>query len=259
MNYVTPIARSIPFDNSTNGFPAAATNVQKAIETTLNFNPQINPIALFDDFDDRMVWSPSTVGTGASSSVGGGNTTYASGKHIGVARMLYGTVLATSAALAWSGTLSTSIVLGNGAAEYRSLIYIPTLASATEDYIIRVGLGTSTTADHANGVYFEYQRSQSVNWRLKTANQSTRTVTTSSIAVAAGQWIKLGWICNAAGDNVDFYVDDVLAGSNTTNIPTTTGQGCGGNFQISASALVNGARDLVADYFYFYKEFTARD
>ena len=230
----------------------------RSIKTILHFDPSEMAVALFDDFDGRMGWSPSTSGAGASAAIGGGNATHAAGKHVGVARCLYGTVLSSHASLSWSGTLSTAIVLGDGAAEYQTLIKIPTLATATEDYVIRVGLGTSTSADHANGVYFEYDRSQSVNWRLKTANQSTRTVVTTSTAVAAGSWIKLGWVANSAGSSVEYFVNGVSVGTITTNIPTTTGQGCGGNFQISAVALVSGGRDFVADYFYFAKQFTDR-
>lgn len=256
--FTSPVARSIPFDNSTNGFPSSATTVQTAIEQTIHFDPITLPAPLFDDFDGRLSWSPSTSGTGASASISGGNATFASGSHMGVARCAYGTVLSTHAALVWSGALSTAIVMGGGEAEYNTLIRIPTLATATEDYIIRVGLGTATNADHANGIYFEYARASSINWRCRTASASSRTTLTTSTAVVNNAWINLRWVCNAAGTSVEFFIDSVSQGTITTNIPTTTGQGCGGNFQITAQALVSGGGDFVIDWFYFSKAFTSR-
>lgn len=253
----SPVARGVPFDNSTNGFPSSATNVQSAIEAIGNANPMTNPLALFDDFDDRMAWSPSTTGTGAAASVSAGNATLASGTHNGVARVATGTVLATAAALVWSGALSNSLMVGGGGADYSALIHLPVLGSAPNHYIARIGLGTSTSADHANGIYFEYDSSASANWRLKTASSSTRTTTTSSIAVVANQWILLEWHCNAAGTSVEFFVDGVSAGTITTNIQITAGNGYGGNFQISNPAnVLAAAREMFIDWFYFQKVYT---
>lgn len=257
--FKSAVARSVPFDNTTNGFPLGSTDVQTAIESVLFYDPLYAPATLFDDFDGRMAWSPSTAGTGAVASVSAGNSTLASGSHVGVSGMTYGTVgVPSHAALVWSGALSISIVLGNGPAEYESLIRISNLATVTEDYVLRVGLGTATNADHANGVYFEYNRSLSANWRCKSASQSSRTVLTTSTTVAATTWIRLGWTCNSAGTSVEFFINGVSQGTITTNIPTVTGQGCGGSFQIVASAIVSGGRTLNADYFYFSKQYTSR-
>jgi len=256
---ISPVARSVPFDNTSNGFPAAADNVQTAIEYALQFDPQTISGIQFDDFNNLVTWSPSTLGIGSVASVSTGNATLASGKHLGVAELVVGGILGAHASLVQSAGLSTSTVFGNGAAEYKSLIHIPALATVTNDYVFRCGLGTSANADHANGIYFEYNRSQSTNWRLKTASNSTRTVNTSSIAVVAGSWIQLRWGVNSAGTQVDFYINGVLAGSNTTNIPTETGQGCGPNFQMTRTAVLAGTLNIYLDYFYFLKTFTARD
>lgn len=257
--FSSPVARAIPFDNTSNGFPEDATNVQAAIESALAFSPQHHLGILFDDFLNSMTWSPSTTGSGAVASVSGGNSTFASGKHIGVAQIELGSVVSTSAALVQSGNLSISTVFGSGAAEYQTLVRIPTLATANDDYILRFGFGTSTTADHANGIYFEYNRSNSVNWSLKTASSSSRTTHTSSIAVTNNTWIHCRFVVNSAGTNVDYYIDGVLGGSITTNIPTTTGEGAGPNFQIVSTAFVSVTRAAYFDYFYFTKHFTARD
>lgn len=255
---LSPPAAALPFDNSSNGFPAAATNVQTAIESVLSFNPVSQPAPLFDDFDGRMTWSPATSGTNAAASVSGGNTTFASGKHNGVARIATGTVLNTSAALVWSGNLSVGLMVGNGVAEYQTLVRIPILSDGTDTYTLRIGLGNSSTVDHANGIYFQHDNT-SGNWIIKTAHSNIRTSTTTSIAVATNSWIRLHWICNSAGTQVDYYINGTSAGTITTNIPTTTGSGYGGNFQISNSTVLAAARECFIDYFYYTKQYTARD
>lgn len=257
--YTSPVASSIPFDPGSS-FAPTVTDVQTAIEAALHPDPQFQADSLFDDFDNRMTWSPSTSGTGSSASVSGGNSTYASGKHLGVAQLSYGSVGPPShASLVHSGNLSISTVFGSGMAQYKTLIRIPTLATAAEDYIFRCGYGTSTNQDHADGIYFEYNRATSANWILKTASNSSRTSSTSSIAVTAGAWISLSWEVNEAGTSVEYFVDGVSAGTITTNIPTTTGRGCGPNYQLVAAAIVTGGRSVAIDYFFFNKHFTARD
>lgn len=255
--FASSVARSVPFDSSSNSF--SASDVQAAIEEARAFSPQTTSAVLFDDFNNAMTWSPSTTGASSVASVSGGNATLASGKHLGVAQVSCGTVLPSTAALVQSGALSDSTVFGNGSAEYQTLIRINQLATVAEDFTFRCGFGTSNSADHADGIYFEYNRATSTNWLLKTASNSVRTTTTSSIAVAASTWTHLRWVVNSAGTQVDFYVNGTSAGSNTTNIPTTTGRGSGPNFQITAVAGTSTARAVYIDYFYFLKNFTARD
>lgn len=253
-------ARQVPFDNATNGF--SSTEAQSAIEEarlTPIFDPQATIEPLYDDFNNMITWSPSTSGSGSSASVSTGNAAEATGKHLGIAELLLGNVLAAHAALVQSATLSTSTVFGDGEAEYQSLVKIPTLATDTDDYVFRAGFGTATNADHANGIYFEYNRTTSANWVLKCANQSVRTSVTSSIAVAAASWIHLKFNVNSAGDLVTFYVDGTQAGTISTNIPVTQGQGCGPNFQLTSIAALAGPRRVYMDYFYFIKKFTARN
>lgn len=254
----TQHARQVPFDNSNNGFPAAATNVQLAIESVLAFDPQSSTAAIFDDFTGESTWSPSTSGVGAVASQGGGNATLASGKHLGVMQIQYGTVLGFAGFLR-SGNLQVSTVFGSGIFEYQTLLRIPTLATDTEDYTLRFGFGDVVATEPATGIYFEYQRSSSVNWRFKAATSSTRTTVTSSVAVTNNTWIHCKFVVNSAGNNVDFYLDGSLAGSITTNIPTTTGIGCGPVFSIIASLVVSGQRAAFFDYVYYIKYFTARD
>lgn len=98
------------------------------------------------------------------------------------------------------------------------------LSTATQQYNLRVGFGDSlTSADHVDSCgYFEY--TDNVNggqWVIATANNSTRTKTNTTTAAVSGAWVYLKTITNAAGTQTDFYVNNVLVGSISTNIPNT--------------------------------------
>lgn len=112
--------------------------------------------------------------------------------------------------------------LGGGAITMNWVFNIATLSTITNRYIFRFGYGTTrTNADQVNGVYFEY--SDNINtgqWNYKTANASTRTTSSSSIAVTTG-WHNAQITINAAASSISFTMDGVSLGTAiTTNIPT---------------------------------------
>jgi hypothetical protein len=124
----------------------------------------------------------------------------------------------------------SSIRLGDAAITIEAAVYIPTLATAGEDYTFRIGLGdASSNADHTDGVYFEYNRADSANWRICTASNSTRTKTNTSTAVVDAAWVTLKIVINAAANSVEFFVDGTSVGTITTNIPTGSGRETGPN------------------------------
>jgi hypothetical protein len=89
--------------------------------------------------------------------------------------------------------------------------------------VMRLGLsdgrvGTGTAAPN-NGVYFEYRKDTSANWRYCTTKTGTGTPTTSSTAVnLVGGWIRLR--IEFDGTTVTFYVNGTSIGTLTTNLPT---------------------------------------
>jgi len=129
-----------------------------------------------------------------------------------------------------SGTNALSWLLGGGRLYFGVIIYLPVLAATpSPDYIVRLGFRrNSNFADATNGVYFEYNRGTSVNWLIKTADNSNLTTVDTGIAVAATTWIKLECEINAAGTSASFYKDatliNVVGNPITTNIPTTSGR-----------------------------------
>ncbi len=187
-------------------------------------------------------WTNTVSGTGAASTV---VTTNMTSNNIGIIQHSTGT---TTTGRAAHSLAVTSTFFGGGIATYETLIYIPTLATIAEDYRIRIGFGDDLTgADHVDGIYFEYDRGVSANWRCKTASNSSRTTTDSGIAVAAGAWTKLSWVTNAGGTSVAFYVGTTLAATNVATIPTAVARVCG---PVSIIQKIAGttARTFLVDY-----------
>lgn len=153
---------------------------------------------------------------------------------------------------------SSAFLLGGGTLTIESLIHIPTLATALQDYVLYVGLGDNTGAgDMVDGVYFVYRRSTSANWIYSASSNSTRTNTTSTTAVAAGSWIKLKIVVNAAASSVEFFVDGTSLGTPiTTNIPNVAGRETGPIFKIEKTVGTTASL-FYADTFDLSYEFTS--
>lgn len=213
----SPVARTVPFDNSSNGM--SSTDVQSAIDELTSASAWILRDEFLIDNGSNLVgamnWNIVTAGSGSDVSL---NSTNVDANHPGVARVISGGILAGACAIMTSPSVAT-IKLGGGAMYFEFLINITALGTATNDYTLRIGLGDSASADFTNGVYFQYTRATSVNWLIKTAAASTRTTTTTSTAVATG-WVKLRANINAAGTSVDFLINGVAVGTVATNVPS---------------------------------------
>ena len=99
---------------------------------------------------------------------------------------------------------------------------IDNLSTPTERYVIVMGFHDASGGVPVDGVYFEYSESSSPNWKLVAKNNSVATTVTSSIAADATTGINhIFTIIVTNGIKADFYIDGVLAGTITTNIPAT--------------------------------------
>lgn len=193
-------------------------------------------------FAGRLNWGRAIVGTGTNAI-----TSDAFLGHPGVVYLSTGTDTTGRACLI---TLDDCIILGDGQYQIEWLIRIEDLSTVAEEYILRVGFGDSTgAADWGYGVYFEYDRATSVNWLIKTADNSTRTSTTTSTAVAEDAWIRLTININAAATLCTYYVNGVSVGTINTNIPDggTGADGIGPDIGIVKSA-GSTSRTIYADY-----------
>lgn len=195
-------------------------------------------------------WTNTVSGTGAASTI---VTTNMTSNNFGIVQHTTGTTATGRAAHSLSVTAG---FFGGGIATFEALIYIPTLADATQDYRIRLGYGDTVDGnDQVDGVYFEYDRGVSANWRLRTANNSSRTTTDSGVAVAAGAWLKLGWVVNAGGTSVSYTINGTSVGTVAATIPTAVARVCG-PFIIISKIAGTTARTLLVDYFFSRHVFT---
>lgn len=213
-------------------------------------------ISYYDDFLSAtsvgaLNWTSTVSGTGAANTI---VSTNATSNNPGITQFSTGTTATGRAAL---GLGTVGFFFGGGVATFEMLVNLPTLSTAAQEYVARIGLGDLVTgADHVDGVYFEYDRLvNGVNWRLKTANNSVRTNTDSTVAVVAASWIKLKIVVNAAGSLVTYYINGTSVGTVSTNIPVTVARACAPTVILSATAGTT-AKTMLMDYYFLEQVFT---
>jgi len=170
-------------------------------------------IVLFDDFISNTAvgnigWTSSSVSGGVASIVA------SESNHQGILSLSTGASSSSAYSNLFLGT--NTLYLGNGILTLEFLIRFPTLASDVEDYIVRFGLGDSVNDDHDDGIWLEYNRSNSLYWLMCVNDAGTATKTASTAIVAENTWIKLKIIVNAAADTITYYVNGSSIGTKTS-------------------------------------------
>lgn len=102
-----------------------------------------------------------------------------------------------------------------GTTLFEALIYLPALANATDDYVLRLGFvqGDGLTNDV---VALEYNRSNSVNWHGLSGSSGNYTRVDTGVAVAASKWLALSFQMTSTA--IDFTINGSAAGTITSNI-----------------------------------------
>ena len=105
-------------------------------------------------------------------------------------------------------------------------IKVDNLPDATNDAAIRIGYTDSTnTSTPPNGAFFNLSRAtDSVNWVMRTTNNNSTTTTSTTVPFTSGTFQRFGVEINDDLTAAYFFINDVLVGTLTTNIPTTTRQ-----------------------------------
>lgn len=185
---------------------------------------------VFDDFFDGVNsgqpyglfgWQSITNGTG------GGNVQQAPAatekNRFGIWKLQAGTA-ATNVA----GVMSANtgfMIAGNSTWTFACAINIPTLDDGTDTYAINIGLMNTSAITPSHGIYFQYQKSTSVNWNCTCMAGSVATTTGSGVA-ADTNWNNFRIdVINAT--SAKFYINGTLVATITTNIPTAAGQTIG--------------------------------
>lgn len=193
----------------------------------------------------------SITGTGAAVGMANPGTL----AEVGVASLTSGTTATGRAAV--SSNLGSDH-LGSGKLVFAAKVNVNTaLSTSTERFQVLAGLLTSVSAaNQTNGAYFLYDEggtstgsTASPNWQLVTANNGVRTFLNSGIAVTLNAWFNLRVEIDDLGSSAQFYINNSLVGTITTNIPTSTARLFGYGVYLQKSVGVT-ARTFLVDWTY---------
>lgn len=209
----------------------------------------------WDSWTTSGTWAWSTVTSGGAL---GSDSTMLDANHPGILKLSTGTT-----ATGYSGHIMNPNQLTFGAAtvtcEY--LVYHYFLSNGTDTYQTRIGFGNQSAATlPTNGAYFVYDSTTSANWQCVCVAASTKTQVTTTVAVKAKTtrdatfWQRLTVVANAAGTQVDFYIDGTNVATITTNVPTGNNN-FGMNHMIQKSAGTSNSFVFI-DYTYLKMAFT---
>ena len=163
----------------------------------------------FDDWRTNATdWTNNNASGGGAYFIAATSTTHPGMWRVGAGGTAGGTINY------YDGVASTPFA---GSLTWETCIWI---AGDTATIICRCGFSDTLTgfALPANGVFFEYIKATSANWRVHSIKASVATSTTSATAVSVGAWVKLKITFD--GTTITYYVNGTSIGTCTTNLPT---------------------------------------
>jgi hypothetical protein len=129
------------------------------------------------------------------------------------------------------------ILFGTGRYRIRIDAQYVTESDGTDTYTTRLGFLDSVSAEPTDGVYFRYTHSANAgNWVCVTRTNGAETVTNTNVPIAAGAYRVFEIEVNADGTQALFYIEGVLVGTHSANIPTTASRNTGYGATIIKSA-----------------------
>jgi len=209
-----------------------------------------NSFYYYDDCTNKGLWDSRASGTGTSADTGTPDA-----NHPGIFTLQTGTTNAGKASFNYTvanGSDNGNFFFGGGNFTWVGYINIPVLATNIDDYAYYVGMHNGWVFGTPNdGTYFQYIRSNSVNWQIVSNNNGTATTTTSSVAVTTG-WHKL--VMTATPSAITYFVDGVSIGTISTNLPATNAYALCGHLINKSAGTTNVIVNM--DYFSFFQNMT---
>ena len=200
----------------------------------------------YDECDNTVAWDTRSSGTASAC-----NGILGEAGHPGMIQLVTGTDTGGKASALYSyiGSNVPQWLPSTGSFYYETSVKIITLATGGDDYDYYVGPSDGWVfGSPGNGVYFRYDRATSLNWLGVSANGGAFTSTDTGIPVTTG-WHRLTVKGNSS--SVQFYVDDVLGATNTTNFPTN---GLNINSHMVFKTAGTTSRTFYQDYFYWTQQ-----
>lgn len=223
----TQVAKSTPFDNSTNGF--AATDTQSAIEEVKSSQTNAASLVGNDDFvyaEQGLDIGHNPLGLLRTTSGAGAAVDILTSAELidsvswGVMRFTTGTT-ATGRAYVASEAGSLRLNTNKFTVEYR--VMFPVLPTSAQRFTYYVGfMDTQNAGQPTNGIYFvNSDNINSGHWSLRTVSSSSVSTLDTLITPNVNQWYKLKFEF-ISSSLVNCYVDTVLVGTIVSNIPVNT-------------------------------------
>lgn len=141
--------------------------------------------------------------------------------HPGIAEMRTGT---TATGRVGYRTTGNAIVFGSGDITFEAVVRLATVTGADAATLV-VGFTDNDAGEPADGPYFLADMNSTLprsNWILKSSQNSTRTTVDSGIVAAFGTWFHLKVSVDRDRAAAKFWINGVLVGTITTNIPANT-------------------------------------
>ena len=153
--------------------------------------------------------------------------------------------------------MTTGMYFGAANVVFEAGINIETLSGVSNSYVYRLGFGDifTGTNDMNNGIYFEYDKSTSDNWIIKTASGGTRTSTVTSTAVAADTWTRMR--IEISTSSATFFIGGTNVGTISSNFPSGTSTRCSPTVRASRTAGLAVAYTFYLDYILYKSTFAS--
>lgn len=236
-NMSSDSASHVPTQQSVKAYVDAQTG---AYNTDVKFYNQFDFITSSGYNDFSLIAN----GAGASnplSSVGVDNTEHA----LGVLESTTGTTNAGRAGIHKSGQIVFAIGFQY---QWRFRQALSALSDGTDTYTVYLGFGDNVNAGtHTEGAFFRYTHgTNGGRWQAVTVTGGVETAEDTGVTPVAGVYDIFQIVVNAAGTQVDFYINGTKTNDITTTIPGAS-SGTGLNFKIVKSAGTT-ARSMYQDW-----------
>lgn len=188
----------------------------------------LNASTTWEVYDDFVATGVAFESPSWTRYLNGGATAASAGEngHPGVLTLSTSTSATGAVAVA---SHDTAVLFGaaHGTTFFECVLRVPTLSTVGEEFDVIVGFADNQTGDAVDGVYFHYNRDGiGTTWQAKTAANSVRTTTDTTIAVPANTWQRLRIEVDGAS-TARFYIDGTLRATISTNIPNGAGRQTG--------------------------------
>lgn len=192
-------------------------------------------------------------GTGAAVTFTSGAINTAN--NIGICRAATGTT--TTGRSGMGAAVTDTVVLGTNEVRFCTVVNIPVVSNATDNFVVHAGLFDSLTGTAVDGLYFEYNHGTNAgDWTAIVRNNSSTIASQDlNVVASAATWYKLEIIVNAAGNSTEFKINGTTYYTHTGTTPTGSARATGFGTLIRKTAGTT-SRNLDIDFVGYFSEVT---